>query len=208
MTYPPNAPVPPPAAPGPAPASKAPPTGWIAVVAGLCGLLALFLPWFTPNVKAAGRTTNADTSFHAWNGFFFLIIGPVLLIVFGVLWGQAVMGRTNSRFASSTNPTRSLSVQSIGAGVVSIVLALLAFPILTATYKFKQNGGPDLKWSSAEKLIKAGGGTLNKGPQFGLWLLIIGGVLLIVAGAIGMMAKSAAAAPGGYPPPQGGFPQQ
>lgn len=185
MTYPPNAPVPP-AAPAPAPAVKAPPAGWIAAAAGLLGLLALVLPWYQPKLaKAIGGQQVHPSAYHAWSGFFFLVIGPLALIVFGVLWVQALIGRSNSRFAGAVNPLRSLSMQSIVAGAVAIVIALVSYPLVKSHYK---------DWDTVAKLAKESGTSLSRGPQIGLYLLVLGGLLMIVAGAIGMTAKAPVAA--------------
>ena len=234
--YPPPPPTPPttpapPASSQAAVVAKAPPFGWGAVAAGVLGILALVLPWFSPSAKVGGESTSSDTSFHAWNGYLFLVVGPALLISFGLLWFQGMRGTHNNRFASSRSPVRSLSLQSIGAGAVAIVIGILAFPVFAATYKIKTStSGSAISWGKFEKLVKAAGGSVSKGPQFGLWLLFIGGVILIVVGVLGFLAtnaanKTAPAAgdafggptpgydqpggyqqPGGYP--HGGFDQQ
>jgi hypothetical protein len=205
MTYPPNAPVPPPpAAAAPVPASKAPPTGWLAVAAGVLGLLALFLPWYHPKLTKSIDALKIDAKpYHAWSGFFFLVLAPLALIVFGVLWVQALTGRGNSRYVSSSNPLRTLSVQSIGAGVVALLLALLSVPLVKSHYK---------DWDEAVKIAKEHGSSITRGPQVGLYLLVLGAVLLIIAGVLGLLTKPASAAassggfgasagaPGGYQP--------
>ena len=169
-------------------ATKAGPIGWGAVAAGVLGLLALILPWFTPKITGAERPATSGTSFHPWNGFFFLIIAPVVLILAAVMWFQAMQGKHNSRFAGSDNPVRSLSVQSIIFGVVSLALGLLSFVILTATYKFKTGAGT-LSWSEASRELKAVRDTLSRGPQIGLYLLFLGALMLIAVGVIGLLTK-------------------
>jgi hypothetical protein len=198
-------------------AVKAGPIGWGAVAAGVFGLLALFLPWFTPKVSGNGKSATTGTSFHPWNGFFFLVIAPVVLILAAVMWFQAMQGKHNSRYAGSANPVRSLSLQSIVFGVVSLVLGLLSFVILTASYKFKTESG-NISWSKASSELKALGDTLERGPQIGLYLLFLGAIVLIVVGVLGLATKPIAApvSPldgggfGGFTgPPQGfaGLPQ-
>ena len=189
MTYPPNAPAPPPMS-SPAPVPKPGPICWAAVVAGGCGLLALFLPWFTPTATANGQTSTASTSFHAWNGIFLLIAGPIGLIVYGVLWFQALTGRTGFRFAANANPLRRLSIRSAVAGVVAIVVGIAAFPVFGATYRIAGlTGDRSVKWTDAVSLADRAGIKLSKGTQIGLWILFIGGVLMIVAGLVGLFTK-------------------
>jgi hypothetical protein len=211
MTYPPNAPVPPPMS-SPAPPEKPRPIGWAAVVAGVCGLLALFLPWFTPTATANGQTSTASASFHAWNGVFLLIVGPIALILFGVLWFQAMTGRMSSRFAASANPIRRLSLQSTIAGVVAVVVGCLAFPIFGATYRITGlTGNRSVKWTDAVTIADRAGIKLSKGTQIGLWILFIGGALMIVVGVVGLLTKPSASEfpaagygpPAEYLPPQG-----
>jgi hypothetical protein len=179
------------------------PIGWAAVVAGACGLLALFLPWFTPTATANGQTSTASASFHSWNGVFLLIIGPIALIVYGVLWYQALSGRrTSARFAVSANPIRSLSIQSTIAGVVAIVVGMLAFPVFGATYRISGlSGDQTVKWTDAVSLANRAGIKLSKGPQIGLWILFIGGVLMIIVGLVGVLTKQSTDYPAaGYGP--------
>jgi hypothetical protein len=211
MTYPPNAPVPPPMPP-PAPPEKPHPIGWAAVVAGICGLLALFLPWFTPTATANGQTATASTSFHAWNGVFLLIVGPIALIVLGVLWSQAMTGRVSTRFAASANPIRTLSLQSVIAGAVAVVVGILAFPIFGATYRITGlTGNRSVKWTDAVTIANRAGIKLSKGTQIGLWILFVGGALMILVGVVGLLTKRSTSEfpaadygpPAEYLPPQG-----
>jgi hypothetical protein len=180
MTYPPNAPMPP-AAPTPVPAGKAAPTGWLGVLAGVLGLLALVLPWYDPKFSKAipGASINANP-YHAWSGFFILVIGPIALIAFAVLWVQALTGRTNSRFAGSADPHRSLAVQSIGVGVLALVVALLSYPLVKSHYK---------DWRQAASFAKAHGSSLSRNMQPGLWLLVLGGALMVLAGILGLATR-------------------
>jgi hypothetical protein len=192
VTYPPNAPVPSPM-PSPVPPEKPRPIGWAAVVAGVCGLLALFLPWFTPTATANGRTSTASASFHAWNGVFLLILGPIALIVLGVLWFQAMTGRVSVRFASSARPIRRLSLQSVIAGAVAVLVGFLAFPIFGATYRITGlTGDRSVKWSDAVTIADRAGIKLSEGTQVGLWILFIGGLLMIVVGVVGLLTKQSA----------------
>ena len=211
MTYPPNAPAPPPMS-SPPPVEKPSPIGWAAVAAGVCGLLALFLPWFTPTATANGQTSTASASFHAWNGVFLLIIGPIALIVFGVLWFQAMTGRTSTRFARSANPVRTLSLQSAIAGAVAVVVGIVAFPVFGATYRITGlTGDRSVKWTDAVSIADRAGIRLSRGTQIGLWILFIGGALMIVVGVVGLLTKrpttdfpaATYGPPAEYLPPQG-----
>ena len=203
-------PPPPPPMPNAGVATKAGPAGWAAVAAGVLGLLGLVLPWFTPKLSkpVAGVTKLGASSYHAWSGFFFLVAAPVLLILFGVLWFQAMRGQHNSRFAGAADPVRAMSIQSIGAGVIALALALVSFPLMKSHYK---------NWSLAAKEFKAAGSNLEQNPQLGLYAVILGAVVLIATGALGLVMKPVVAngagpgaGPSAYPGPQGGFgaPQQ
>ena len=195
------APPPPPPSMSPGATTKAGPGGWVAVAAGVLGLLGLVLPWYAPKLsKPIPDAALGNTDYHAWSGFFFLIIAPVLLILFAVLWFQAMKGKQNSRFAGSADPNRSLALQSIAAGVVAVALGLLSIAIMKNHYK---------DWDLAARAAKSAGSSLEKNPQFGLYAVLLGGALLIVAGIVGLVMKPAAstnasaqfgAAPGGYPP--------
>ncbi len=191
-------PPPPQAMPG-AVAAKPGPIGWVPVAAGVLGLLALVLPWYSPNLsKPIDGRTDLGTSYHAWSGFFFLVAAPVLLILFAVLWFQAMRGKPNSRFAGSPNPTRALAGQSIVAGAIALGLGLLSFVLVTHHYK---------DWDATAKLVKTLGATLQKNPQPGLYALLLGAVLLIAAGAVAVLKPGATAAPTAptAAPVQGGY---
>jgi hypothetical protein len=176
------------------------------------GLLALFLPWFTPVAKVQGESSTSDTSFHAWNGFLFMILGPLFLVAVAVFWVLAIRGNYVGKLAAAANPLKALSIQSIIAGIIAIVIGILAFPIFSATYKIEDpRGGKNLSWDAAEKLLKSVGGSLSKGPQVGLWLLYVAGAIMLVVGVLGLLASNkvvpsaGASGPGfggtGYPPP-------
>ena len=186
-------PPPPPSMSGVSP-TKPSPVGWVAVAAGVLGLLALVLPWYAPKLsKPIGGVTGSAGSYHAWSGFFFLVAAPILLIVFAVLWFQALRGRPNSRFAGSANPTRSLSVQSVVAGSIALVLGLLSVVLMPRHYK---------DWDLIAKQVKTLGATLQKNPQPGLYAMLVGAVLLIAAGIAGLvLSGSSAAAPSSAPMP-------
>ncbi|MCW2528503.1 MAG: hypothetical protein JWM76_3363 [Pseudonocardiales bacterium] len=191
------------------------------MVAGVLGLLALFLPWFTPVAKAGGESSTSDTSFHAWNGFLFMILGPLFPVAVAVFWVLAIRGSYVGKLAAAANPLKALSIQSIIAGVVAIVIGIIAFPVFTATYKIEDpRGGKNLSWDAAEKLLKGVDGSLSKGPQVGLWLLFVAGAIMLVVGVLGFLAAKKVPAGGasgqgfggqnfdgqGYPPPAYGQP--
>lgn len=160
-------------------ATRPHPVGWGAVVAGLLGLLALVLPWYAPKLsKPVDGVTDLGVSYHAWSGFAFMVAAPILLIVFAVLWLQALRGRHNSRFAGSANPTRSLSLQSVVAGVVAFALGLLSFVLMSHHYT---------DWNQLTEKIKPLGATLQKNPQPGLYALLVGALLLIAVGIAGLV---------------------
>lgn len=200
-------PPPPPPPPVPAVATKPSPVGWLAIPAGVLGLLGLVLPWYSPGLsKPIDGRTDLGASYHAWSGFFILVAAPILLILFAALWLQALRGRPNSRFAGSPNPTRALASQSIVAGAIALVVGLLSTVLMTHHYK---------DWDATAKLVKTLGATLQKNPQPGLYALLVGAVLLIVVGIVGLVTSGAAttapvaapvqdgygAAPTGYYPP-------
>jgi hypothetical protein len=192
-------PPPPPAMPGSV-AAKPGPFGWVAVAAGVLGLLGLVLPWYSPNLsKPIDGRTDLGASYHAWSGFFFLVAAPVLLILFAALWLQALRGQPNSRFAGSTNPTRSLANQSIVAGAIALVLGLLSTVLMTHHYK---------DWDATAKLVKTAGSTLQKNPQPGLYAVLLGGLLLVAVGIAGLVMPGSPAAPTAAPgaaPAQEGY---
>ena len=194
---------PPPVMPGAA-AAKPGPIGWVAVAAGVLGVLGLVLPWYSPKLsKPVEGVTGHIASYHAWSGFVFLVAAPVLLIVFSVLWFQALRGKPNSRFAGMPNPTRSLATQSLVAGAIALALALVSFVLMKRHYK---------NWDLVAKEIKTLGATLEKNPQPGLYAVLLGAVLLIAAGAAAVFMPGSPAAPGTAPvaapgaaPAQDGF---
>jgi hypothetical protein len=186
-------PPPPPAASG-AVATKPNQAGWLAVAAGVLGVLALVLPWYSPKLsKPINGVSDLGSKYHAWSGFFFLVIAPVLLILFAVLWLQALRGRPNSRFAGAENPNRALALQSIIAGLAALVLGLLSIVLMSHHYK---------DWDAASKEAKSLGSSLEKNPQLGFYALMIGGVFLLGAGIIGLVLNAAkpdaGSAQGGY----------
>jgi hypothetical protein len=177
-------------------ATKPGPVAWGAVAAGVLGLLALVLPWYSPQVsKPVNGVTDHGASYHAWSGFFFLVAAPVLLILFAVLWLQARRGQPNSRFAGSTNPTRSLATQSVVAGAIALVLGLLSTVLMSHHYK---------DWDLVAKQYKSLGATLQKNPQPGLYALLLGALLLLVVGIVGLVTSgSATSAPAAAPAQDG-----
>jgi hypothetical protein len=160
-------------------------------VGGLLGLLAFFLPWFTPKLSGS-VSSNLDTSFHAWNGYIFMIIAPVLLVLYGVLWTMALLGRWSNRFAKGSNPLRSMSLWTAISGLIAIIVGGLAFPILHSAYKIKLNG-TEYSWDDFSKLAKENGASLSNGVQVGLILLFVAGAIMIVVGVMGFLAAGKAA---------------
>jgi hypothetical protein len=184
-------PPPPPPSMSGAVAAKPSPVGWVAVAAGVLGLLGLVLPWYSPKLsKPVNGVTDLGASYHAWSGFFFLVAAPVLLILFAALWLQALRGQPNSRFAGSANPTRSLAIQSIVAGAIALVLGLLSTVLMSHHYK---------DWDAVAKAVKTAGSTLQKNPQPGLYAVLLGGVLLAAVGIAGLVMSGSSAAPGTGP---------
>ena len=164
------------------PVAKAPPTGWLAVVAGILGAVGLFLPWFHPRLsKSFNGVTDLGASYHSWSGFRVLIVAPVLLIVWAVLWLQAMRGRHGRRVAAGADPIRALGIQSVAAGVIALIAALLSFVLMKYHYK---------DWDQVAKLVGAQGVHLQKSPQVGLYLVILGALLLIAAGVTAMSARA------------------
>ena len=193
MTYPPNAPMPP-AAPTPAPAGRAAQTGWLGVVAGIFGLLALILPWYQPKLTKSVESLQLSAKpYHAWSGLFILIVGPLILVAFAIVWVQALIGKMNARFAGSADPHRSMAMQSIVAGAVALVVALLSYPLVKSHYS---------NWDETARDAKAAGSSLTRGVQPGLWLLIVGGVLMLLAGVLALVLKPTAPAQPGFAAPQ------
>ncbi|MDQ6936351.1 MAG: hypothetical protein M3140_01355 [Actinomycetota bacterium] len=180
-----------PAAPGPSshrPIGRGP-AFVLALLAGLCGLLGLFLPWFDPQLsKPINGIQNLDSAYHSWSGYRILAIAPILLVVFAVFWVLASQGNFVGRLGAAGDPARSLSGQSIGVGALAVVVALLSFPLMTHHYS---------DWDKAASAAKAAGSSLDKNPQFGLWLVLLGGLLMIAAGVFGLMARKAAATSAG-----------
>ncbi len=161
----------------------------LALLAGLCGLLGLFLPWFDPQLsKPINGIQNLNSAYHSWSGYRILIIAPILLVVFAVFWVLASQGNFVGKLGAAGDPARSLSGQSIGVGALAIVVALISFPLMTHHYS---------DWDKAASAAKAAGSSLDKNPQFGLWLVLLGGVLMIAAGVLGLMARNAAATSAG-----------
>jgi hypothetical protein len=191
---------PPAPTPQPMQSPKAPGTGWVAVVAGVIALVAAFLPWYQPRLTGPINTGGIQISaYHSWSGFFFLIAAPLVLVVFGLMWLQALRGRTNSRFAGAADPVRALAVQSIVMGVVAAALGALSSVLVKSHYK---------GWDEVASSAKQAGGSLSKGPQIGLYLLFVAALLMIVAGALGLVVKGVPSDPTAFGQPQFGQPQQ
>ncbi len=191
--YPPPPP-PPPAKPS-GPAAKAPALGYLAVAGGVLGVLGLVLPWYVPQFShSIDGQQISKISYHAWSGYFVLVAAPILLILAGTLWLQSLLGRTNSRFAAADNPLKVLGKQSVIYGAIALVLALLSFVVMKNHYK---------DWDQAASFAKSNGATLDKNPQIGLYLVILGALLVIAAGVIGLRSAApvSAATPPFYPGP-------
>ncbi len=184
-----NYPAPPPLPVAPTgPPAKAGVGAYPALAAAVLGLLGLLLPWYSPKLSRSLPDLQIQPlTYHAWSGWFFLVAAPIALIAYGMFWLQALRGRHNSRFAASADPVRTLSMQSIIAGVVALALALLSTVLVKHHYK---------NWDEAARLAQSQGASLQKNPQLGLYCGILGALALIAAGAIGLLLKSAGSAAG------------
>ena len=95
--------------------------------------------------------------------------------------------------------------------MVAVVVGILAFPIFGATYRITGlTGNKSVKWSDAVSIANRAGIRLSKGMQIGLWILFIGGLLMIVVGVVGLLTKQSGTEfpAAGYGPPAEHLPPQ
>jgi hypothetical protein len=201
---PPASAVPPPP-PGAASRIAAPPVAWLVPIAGLLGLLGAVLAWFTPVGTVGGQDVLKGESLHSWEDGRIGLVGPILLVVVGIMVTQLILGRTARRFARGAHPVSSAGKWSIAAGAIAIVCALIAWFVLPSQYKVDGPDGRKLSWDEAIDLARQQGISLQigRGPQLGFWLTLAGGVLAVAGGVLLFLAgrKAAAALPSTPPPP-------
>jgi hypothetical protein len=196
MTFapPPGAPTPPPP-PAQGPAVQLPLFLWAFPAAGVLGLLGALLPWFKPTFD--GKTFPGEPSVHSWTDGRIGLLGPILLVVVGVLSTMLLLGRTPARFTrSGSHPLRGLAKYGLIAGAVTVVTGAIAYAIVPQNFK---------DWKEAEAAAKAAGITLGRGPLPGYWLVLVAGVISLVLGAVLFFQSKDIAAPatfsGGFAPP-------
>lgn len=155
----------------------------LGLVGGLLGLVSVFLPWFT--VGAAGISV----------GFSGLQLASPTIDVFGVqvpnpysgTFSMAVYGTLVFSLIGMIVvmvPKKATAILGLVCGVLAVVLA---------GYGFSQA-------SALASTVPPTPG-LSVGPGFGIYLGIIGGLLLLIGGALALMDVRKAGAPMATPPP-------
>jgi hypothetical protein len=147
---------------------------WGLPVASALALIGAVLPWFKPTFD--GRTFPDESVVHSWNTGKIGLIGPVLLLVLGVLTVLLLLGRTPSRLTrSGRHPLQSLARNAAVAGVITLGTMAAAWVLVP------QNFGD---WNEAEAAAKSAGIALGRGPLPGFWLVVVAGVLGLLFGAV------------------------
>lgn len=172
----------------PAPAVlKAPRTGGLAVAAGGLGVAGLLLPWYHPRLGVPlDGITYPGATYHAWSGLRLLVLAPILLVIWAFFWIEAMRGKHHARGRSGPDPVRALGVQSIVVGGLSLLGAVLSVFVMKPHY-------PD--WDALARQVRARGSSLEQNPQIGLYLVVIGAVLLIATGVSVLVRAGPAAGP-------------
>lgn len=195
----------PPPPPGTVPVAKAPPVAWLIPLAALLAVIGVFTPWFKPHGEVGKYSQDFDALYSVKDGKIGLL-APIALVVLAISVVGLLRGKVRGRLAGSADPVRSAAKYAIGVGVGSLICLVIAWVMVTSQYKFTLNG-TEYSWSDFESKVKAAGGTLSRGPQFGYWLTLAGALLAVIAGIV-MLVQAKSAAPAGTPtpPPPGAYP--
>jgi hypothetical protein len=181
-----------------APSSPSP-SALIGVVAGVVIAIGAFLPW--AKETALGNSENA-AGFDGWEGKVCLIAGAGIAI--------------RSFLAMRQGRTRQIATAVLIGGIIATGVAV--YTAVTAKDQFhdalvselvSQGIVPDEATASTAVQAAIDDGRVTVSISFGLYVVIIGGVAAIVAGAMGLTAKPVSTpsvgVPAGLADPSGGF---
>jgi hypothetical protein len=180
----------PPSRPSPTPRRPAlPRIAWLLPLAGGLGVVGGALAWFRPRgtVTFEGKSLSRQVkqTVHSWDDGQVGVLGPVLLLIVGVVVLALLLGRAPARVREGSRSLTWLGPVAIGTGIVTIGVAALAWFRLESQYKFAEDG-KTYSWDAYIAFAKQAGVTLtlSRGAQPGLWLTFAAGVLAIAGGAL------------------------
>lgn len=137
------------------------------VFASVLALVGGILPWFHP--KADGTAIPGADEIHVWQAGKIGLVGPILLIVVGVLWIKEYLSPSADAEAKPK-----LALMTLGAGALGLVAVVFAWFMSTKQYK---------DWDENAAAAKELGISLTRGPQAGFWLTVVASLIALGIGA-------------------------
>jgi hypothetical protein len=172
--------------PTPAGAGKPPAAAWLVPLAAVVAIIGGVLPWFKPIGYVNGTHGSLGVTAHAWQGGAVGVIGPVLLVIVGIVVLLRLVGRKPA--APGKNPVRRWGLIALLFALATLGLQLAARGLIlhaTATV----NG----KSLALDKLAALEGATAySRGTQIGFWITTAAAVLALIGGVIMMVSSKKA----------------
>jgi hypothetical protein len=172
----------------------APRVSWLIPLAGVVAIVGGILPWFKPIGYAHGQHGSLGITAHSWQGGAVGVLGPVLLIIIGVLVLRLLVTKASAK--PGKNPVRRDGVLAIVFGVLALGFQLLARGLILhadVTLNGKSYHLDDLAG-------QAGLSAISRGTQIGFWITtaaaaiaLIGGIAMIVVGKKAAVTQAAPA---------------
>ena len=181
------------------PSSSPSPSALIGLVAGVVIAIGAFLPW--AKETALGNAENA-AGFDGWEGKVCLIAGAGIAI-------RSFLAMRQGRTRQIATAVLIGGIIATGVAVYTAVTAKDQFRDALASELVSQGVLPDEATASTAVQAAIDDGQVTVSISFGLYVVIIGGVAAIAAGAMGLTSKPVSTPSGGVPAgladPSGGF---
>lgn len=171
----------------------------IGLIGGILGLVGVFLPWLTMSASVGPISVSVSASGMQMGGGTLDLSGQAVpvgssefsIYVYGIL-ALSILGLIIVLLGKKVT-----AIVALLFGLLTTILAIVAYVRISS-----------LSSSLQALLGSVPGVTFSVGPGFGLYLCIIGGIILLFGGVLAMMdAKKAAMAPAPMPmPPMGPAP--
>ena len=160
---------------------------WVLPVAGLAGLVGVFLPWFHGYATSPGHhTVHFHGSISSWDDGRIGLLPGLLLAAMGFASAILLTRPAKRRHdAIDTGPVAKAAKQAAIAGGVS--LACLFFAYLLVPHEYRVNGE---SWAAALADVRSQAGPgvqFHRGPELGFWLTLVSGVIALVVGIVLML---------------------
>lgn len=170
-----------------APLAKAPPVAWLVPIAALAAIVGAILPWFQPILYNHGKALSIPESAHSWEAGRIGVLGPVLLVLVGILVFRRLMGKASARARKDgRNPVTRAGFVVVVAVVVTLGLQFLARAVVLKAITVNAGGK---SFNLVDYASAAGYSGISRGTQIGFWVTagaavvaLIGGIAMMIVG--------------------------